>query len=210
VADGLFELADGEAAADADDAVVAAHRVEAQGERRHPDAGDGELGAADLADDDANTGHAVELLNEVRGVHVEEMVQHLGASDDVDAPVSEGEGATIADDGQRGAGSAAGGEPLGGFEADRVERDPGAGSGRTGAEGDVAQSGADVEEAGARRERWERWERGDDLGHDGAGAAEEAIGEGDVAERAAGETRVDGGVVEDLDEAAGVAAVVSG
>ena len=84
------ELASGEGAQDRHDAIVSRDGMESQRERRHPETTGGDPAATQVADDDAETRHTVQLAEEPHHVVIAKVMKELRADDDVDTAVGEG------------------------------------------------------------------------------------------------------------------------
>src|SRR5664279_306913 len=192
----LTELIRCEAAQHGNDAVVAAHGVEAERVRGEPDAGGREPTAADVAHDHAHAGDAVELAQHRDGVAGLEMMERLRADDDVDALGRDRERERVGTNRYNAARARI-------TQERRAQVDAEGGDGAAArapclhhAHGNVADAGANVEER--ERVRARVLERAFELGLHGARAAEHGVRARHVRERTRAKPIVDVGIVENL------------
>jgi hypothetical protein len=108
--DGIGKLGDSEAPHHRNDTVVTANSMKSKGKRDQPQARRGEPASPEVAYDHANSRDAVHFAQQSQRVFAGEMVQDLGAHDDVDTSVREGKSQRVTTDREPNGGPARAGE----------------------------------------------------------------------------------------------------
>jgi hypothetical protein len=162
--------------------------------------GGGNPASSQIADDDTAPGDAIQLGDDSNGLLVIEMVQYLGAKNEVYAPVRKGERERIAADGHVHSVARRGEQVEGAIEGDRSEREAAAARELARPPGEISESGADVQQGrlcdiGAP----ELIEEGTKREHNGTSTPQQHVRAFDVPMRSLAQDWIDIWIVEDFE-----------